>query len=340
MILDQNELSVFSKLISFPKDIVIVSHRNPDGDAIGSSLAISAYLQSLSHRTHVIFPSEYPEVFEWMPGAKDIVVYDLQAQLTEDLIKNTELIICLDFNSLERIDKMGLMVAASTAQKMMIDHHLDPEPFADIQFSVIESSSTAEIIYEILKSLSPNSVKNPIILDCLYTGIVTDTGSFHHATSENLFRIMAEMKEAGLNDTLIQELVHNSLPDKYLKLLGHCLYNRMELISEWNLGIIHLTREDYRLFDIRRGDTEGIINYLMMLKSVRVGILIMNQPSIVKLSMRSKGSFSVQAICKEHFNGGGHRNASGGYWKKSLDEAILKIKEVFPKYIAPVEIEN
>lgn len=139
----------------------------------------------------------------------------------------------------------------------MIDHHLDPEPFADIQFSVTEASSTAEIIYEILKSLDPNSVKNSIILDCLYTGIVTDTGSFHHATSADLFRIMAEMKEAGLNDTLIQELVHNSLPDKYLKLLGHCLYNRMELIQEWNLGIIHLTRDDYRLLTLEEEIQKG-----------------------------------------------------------------------------------
>ncbi|MBK9272013.1 MAG: DHH family phosphoesterase [Saprospiraceae bacterium] len=340
MILDQNELSAFFEHIGFPKDIVILSHRNPDGDAMGSSLALSSFLMSLSHRVHVLMPSEYPEVFEWMPGAKDVVVYDLQPKECEILIAKAELIFCLDFNSLDRIDKMGQMLNESSVPIIMIDHHLDPEPFASIQFSMTELSSTSEIVYHILKAFSSESVKRKTILDCLYTGILTDTGSFHHATSVELFQLMSEMKSYGLDDTLIQELVHNSLPDKYLKLLGHCLYNRMELIPEWKLGIIHLTREDYRLFDIRRGDTEGIINYLMMLKSVRVGILIMNQPNIVKISMRSKGDFSVQQICKEHFNGGGHRNASGGYWKKSLEEAIAKMKEVFPFYLKPIDVEN
>lgn len=330
---DPSELSDLEEFLSSPKDIVLISHRNPDGDAIGSSLGFSIFLNSLGHRTKVLMPSEYPEAFEWMPGASEIIIHDIQPQIAEKSIAEAAGIVCLDFNSLDRIDRMGVLVDQSRAKKIMIDHHLDPYPFADLQFSLTSTSSTSEIIYQLIKALKKGKYFDQRVNDCLYTGIMTDTGSFHHATSGELFRIVAEMKDYGLDDTFIQELVNNSLPDKYLKLLGHCLYNRMELITDWKLGIIHLTREDYRQFDIRRGDTEGIINYLMMLKSVRVAVLIMNQPSIVKLSMRSKGDFSVQAICKEHFNGGGHRNASGGYWKQSLDEAIQKLKDVFPQYL-------
>ncbi|MBK6352499.1 MAG: DHH family phosphoesterase [Saprospiraceae bacterium] len=327
------DLSKLSELLAFPKEIVLLSHRNPDGDAIGSCLALSIYLQSKGHKTSVLFPSEYPLAFEWMPQSEEIIIYDLTPSVAENAINKAQLIFCLDFNSLDRIDKMGLKVHTSTVPKILIDHHLDPEPFADLVFSYITSSSTSEIVYQIIKQLEPTKPIARLVADCLYTGIMTDTGSFHHSTSAEVFRLMAELKENGLEDTHIQELVNNSQPDKYLKLLGHCLHNRMELIPEWNLGIIYLNRDDYRTFDIQRGDTEGIINYLMMLKSIKVGILVMNQPSIVKLSMRSKGDFSVQAICREHFNGGGHRNASGGASRMSLEETIKKIKDIFPGYV-------
>jgi len=339
MLADQ-DIAALKALLSFPRELVILSHRNPDGDAIGSSLAWSLYLQTLGHKTTVIFPSEYPEVFEWMPQSADILIYDLQPQQAESVEERAELIFCLDFNGLDRIDKLGLKVDASRSPKIMIDHHLDPEPFADIQFSTTQVSSTAELVYRLIIGLQGHKSISTEIAECVYVGIMTDTGSFHHATSGDLYRIVADLKDGGLDDTRVQELVNNSLPDKYLRLLGHCLNNRMELIPEWNLGIIHLSREDYRNFDIRRGDTEGIINYLMMLKSVRVGVMVMNQPSIVKLSMRSKGTFSVQAICRDHFSGGGHRNASGGYAKSSLEDAIKKLKEVFPSYLVPEKIEN
>jgi bifunctional oligoribonuclease and PAP phosphatase NrnA len=322
------QLAQLKSLLEIPKNCVILSHRNPDGDALGSSLALGLFLQSLNHKTQVLFPSEYPVNYEWMPKSEECIIYDLDPKLAEDTIRNAELIFCLDFNSLERIDKMAAIVNSLDVPKIMIDHHIEPEPFADLVFSFPELSSTSEIIYDLIKALSPSKIISPLIIDCLYTGIMTDTGSFHHATSAKVFRILADLKEQGLDDTRIQELVNNSLQDKYLKLLGHCLYNRMELLPEIQLGIISLTKEDYRNYDIRRGDTEGIINYLMMLKSVKIGALVMNQPSIVKLSLRSKGDYSVQQICSKHFNGGGHKNASGGSSKLSLEDTIQKLKEV------------
>ncbi len=322
------DIKALADLLHFPKKVAILSHRNPDGDAIGSCLALSYYLQSRGHHTQVILPSEFPLCFEWMSQSEKILIYDLSPVESEKAVDTAELIFCLDFNALDRIDRLGVKVQASKSPVVMIDHHLDPEPFAEIAFSDTSMSSTCELIYKIILELNHSNSLSKDIMECLYTGIMTDTGSFHHNTSESVFNICAEFKRQGLDDTRLQELILNSQPDKYLQLLGHCLHNRMEIFPEQSFGMIYLTKEDYRNFDIRRGDTEGIINYLMMLKSVKVGALIMNQPSIVKLSLRSKGDFSVQAICKEHFNGGGHRNASGGFSKQSLEEVLKKIKEV------------
>ncbi len=323
-----NDLKAFQDLINRPKNIVLLSHRNPDGDAIGSCLGLSYFLESKGHSVQIILPSEYPLAFEWMKDADRIMIYDLNPQEAEKTVGNAELIICLDFNSLERIDRIGLKVMESRAFKIMIDHHLDPEPFSDLAFSVTSASSTCEIVFDILTNLSGESALTYPVMEALYTGIMTDTGSFHHSTSEKVFSICALFKKLGLNDTRIQELVLNSQQDKYLYLLGHCLHNRMEIHSQQGFGLIYLTKDDYKKFDIRRGDTEGIINYLMMLKNVRVGALVMNQPSIVKLSLRSKGDYSVQEICKLHFNGGGHRNASGGSSKMTLEETLSKLKMV------------
>jgi len=319
-------INAIRELISFPKNISILSHRNPDGDALGSTLALSHYLQGLGHQVQVIMPSEYPLNFEWLPQANQIITYDLSPKQAEDWIKASQLIFLLDFNSLDRIDKMGLWVQESSAPKVMIDHHIEPEPIADVILSEDWRSSTSEMVYIILSQLGREAKFSDEIDKCIYTGILTDTGSFHHNTSPELYRLVADMKERGLQDGTIQEMVNNSQPDRYLQLLGHCLYNRMELLPDIHAGYIYLTREDYKKFDIQRGDTEGIINYLMMLKSVRVGVLVMHQPSIIKLSMRSKGDINVQMICRKYFNGGGHKNASGGSSKVSLEDTLSHLK--------------
>ncbi|MBK8484473.1 MAG: DHH family phosphoesterase [Saprospiraceae bacterium] len=322
------QLPQLKSLLAIPKSCVILSHRNPDGDALGSSLALSLFLQSMNHQVRVILPSDFPVNFEWMPQTEEILIFDMNQKLVEETIKSADLIFCLDFNSLDRIDRIAPFILERNVPKVMIDHHIDPEPFADLVFSYDTLSSTSEIIYDLIREINPAKLKSKLILECLYTGLMTDTGSFHHATSPKVFQMMAEMKSNGLDDTRIQELVNNSQPDKYLRLLGHCLHNRMELIPEHQFGLIYLTKEDYRNYDIRRGDTEGIINYLMMLKSIRIGALVMNQPTIVKLSLRSKGDYSVQQVCRQHFNGGGHRNASGGSSKSSLEDTLQKLKEV------------
>lgn len=319
-------------LLSAPKDIVIISHRNPDGDAIGSSLALYHYLCSFGHAVHVVLPSEYPDVFQWMPGISEIIVFDTEPDRTREVIERAQLIFCLDFNSLDRIDKVGELIQPLKAKKILIDHHLYPEPFADYMMSDTLASSTAEMVYDFIILMGHKKEIGPATAECIYTGIVTDTGSFKFSTSPKLFRIVAELLELGVDDYRLQDLIFNSLDEKQLRLLGHCLNNRMEILPEYRTGIIALTKEDYEDFEIVRGETEGIVNYLLKMRDITLAAFITEQPNIVKLSLRSKGDFSVQDIARKHFKGGGHRNASGGFSFQPLKATLRKFKELLPEY--------
>lgn len=320
-------------LLSAPKTIVITSHRNPDGDAIGSSLGLYHYLVQLGHRVSVAFPSEFPLIFDWMPDSEKILIYDLDPQRTRTTLEAAEVIFALDYNALDRIDKMGEIIKGmKKTVKIMIDHHREPEPFPDFTLSDITASSTSELVVDFIKMLDDIDKINKVVGECLYTGIITDTGSFKFSTSPKLFRTVADLIERGVDDYLLQDLIHNNLPEKNLRLLGHCLYNRMEVLPEFKTGIVWLSKKDYEQFDIQRGDTEGIVNHVLSMKDVRLACFITEQPTIVKLSLRSKGDLNVQEICKDHFNGGGHKNASGGYSYAGLKNTLEKFKKLLPQY--------
>ncbi len=326
------QIAEVKSLLSSPKDIVILSHRNPDGDALGSSLGLYWYLKQLGHSITVIFPSEFPGIFSWMPDSDQVLIYDLDPEKVKPKIEQADLYFCLDFNSLDRIDKVGEMIYHSKKPKVMIDHHIDPEPFADYVYSDTQASSTSEMIYEFIGMLGDHSKMNTSIGDCLYTGIITDTGSFKYGTSPRLFEIVSELVRLGVDDYKLQDLIFNCFPEKPLRLLGHCLANRMEILDEYATGIITLTKRDYKHFNIQRGDTEGIVNYLLKMKKIKLAAFITEQPKIVKLSFRSKGDFSVQEIATKYFKGGGHKNASGGYSHQNLRQTLAKFKNILPEY--------
>jgi bifunctional oligoribonuclease and PAP phosphatase NrnA len=325
-------LSSLQSLLSIPKNIVITTHRNPDGDAIGSSLAVYHYLSQFGHSVRVMAPSEYPDFLSWMPGASEILIYDLNAEQGNEWLNNADIIFALDYNDLERVDKMGETIAACKCPKVLIDHHLYPESFADYVLSDVSASSTCELVYDFIEQLGHLNRIDRRVGDALFTGILTDTGSFKYSTSPKLFRIVADLIDRGVDDVRLQELIFNSLEEKQLRLLGHCLYNRMEILDEYHTGIITLTKEDYEKYGISRGDTEGIVNFLLKLKNVKVAAFIHEQPTITKLSLRSKGEFSVQEIAKQHFKGGGHRNASGGSSYSGLTATVKKFKALLPAY--------
>ncbi len=325
-------ISEIRALLASPKDIIITSHRNPDGDALGASLALYHYLIQSGHQVQILFPSDYPDFFDWMPDIKRILDFDNNPDECKVIAERAQIAFYLDFNSIDRIDKLGELLDSLNMRKIMIDHHLYPEPAADYIISDTTASSTCEMIFDFICALGDRKAINRAIGDCLYTGIVTDTGSFKYSTSPKLFRIVSDLIELGVDDYELQDLIANNLNEKQLRLLGHCLNNRMEILTEFKTGIISLTKEDYATFDIQRGDTEGIVNYLLKLREIQVAAFFMEQPTIVKMSFRSKGDFSVHELARKHFKGGGHKNASGGSSFQSLSATLNRFKTLLPEY--------
>lgn len=326
------DLTHIKNLIDTPRYSVIVSHRNPDGDAIGSSLALAHFLQKKGHTVHIVFPSEYPPLFQFLVEDVDVSIYDLHSDAIKPKLKMADVIFALDFNALDRIDRMGEFIHGLTCPKVMIDHHIDPEPFAEYAFWRESASSTAELVYDLMKEGEYMRFMDPQIATSIMCGILTDTGSLSYSVSPEVLVKVAELLKSGVDYRELQDKIFNSWSAKYLKLLGHCLSNRMELLDEHQTGIIHLTKSDYADFDIQRGDTEGIVNYLLKLQEVTLAVFITEQPNIIKFSFRSKGDFSVAAMAAAHFKGGGHVNASGGFMHSSLEAAIRKVKDVIKNY--------
>lgn len=324
-------------LLSHPKDIVIFSHRNPDGDAVGSSLGLSHYLKSQGHQVNIVLPSDYPDFLAFLPDVSKTIIYDDETEEARAAIKRAEVFFILDFNSFDRIDKVAEGLDKDKRPRIMIDHHLFPEPVADHMFSDPTSSSTCEMVYDFIADLGHAGWVTPDIAECLYTGIVTDTGGFKYSTSPKLFRTVARLLEAGADDYKIQDNIWNSATEKQLRILGHCLANQMEILPELRTGIIWLTKEDYQHFDIKRGDTEGIVNYVLRMPGMMIAAFIHEQPTIVKMSLRSKGDMDVQQICKSHFRGGGHKNAAGGASFAPLGSTINKFKNLLPDYAAEID---
>jgi phosphoesterase RecJ-like protein len=316
------------KKLESPKKIVITAHANPDGDALGSALALYHYLEKKGHRISVIMPTEMPDFLDWMPGYNHIWVYERQQPQCARMVKNADIIFHLDYSQLARVEQMEHLLAKADAYKVMIDHHMYPDDFADAVLWRTSASSTCELIYDFYTLFDDLDEVPMLAFECLYVGLLTDTGRFQHATNPHLFRIVADLTERGLNTNYITDNVTNSYTYKRFKLLGYSIYESLELLEDINTGIIVLDQEDHKKYNIKRGDLEGVVNFILRIRHIKCAILITERKDRVKISMRSKGSFSVQEICSKHFNGGGHLNASGGQTKDSLEDTVAKMKEV------------
>lgn len=326
----REELQSFLKL---KKNIVICSHRNPDGDAIGASIATYLLLNEIGHDVTIVFPSEYPINFKFLPAVDKVKIYDIHQEEIDTKLDVADLIFALDFNGLDRIDRLGEKINSIDVPVIMIDHHIDPEPFYVYGLSETEASSTSELVYEFMLQMEWKHKLTQDIATCLLTGIITDTGSFKYNTRPNTFHVAGIMQETGIDVKFIQDSIFNSMTTKQLRLLGHALNRRMEILEEYRTGIIVLNKFDYQNFTIQRGDTEGIVNYLLMIKDIDLAAFITQQPQIVKISLRSKGDISVQEMARDHFNGGGHKNAAGGAQYGSLSKVIKKFKDIVPLYM-------
>jgi len=327
-------LSELKTLLATPQKIVITTHHKPDGDAMGSSLGLYAYLIQNGHHVKVITPTDYPYFLHWLPNNADVIIYTEAKEQSEQLVAEAALVFCLDFNTLSRINELGEVIRNSSAYKIMIDHHLDPEDFDDYRHWSINACAAAQLVYDfIVNELDDAAMMNKDIATCLYTGIMTDSGSFRFpsATSE-VYRIGADLIDAGAEHWRIHQLVYDNATENRLRFLGNCLTNKLEIIRELNTAIITVTAEELKRFNIVTGDTEGIVNYALSINGIRLAAFIIERTDKVKLSLRSTGDFPANEICKKYFNGGGHRNAAGGYSDRNLEDTITYFKSILPDY--------
>ena len=313
-------------------NVFIVTHKNPDGDAMGSSLGLYNYLLKKEAKVTVVAPTEYPFFLNWIAGNDEVKVWGKNNTSIIKSAEEADLIFCLDFNALHRIDEVGELVSKAKAKKVMIDHHQQPDDFADYMISDTSACSTAEMVYEFIENLGDKDLVDGDIGEALYCGIMTDTGSFKFpATTSKTHRIAADLMDKGINHTMVHRRIYDSNTPSRLKLLGHCLLN-MEVLSEYSAAYIQISKKDHANFNIKKGDTEGVVNYGLSIAAVKCSAFFREDKGLVKISFRSKDDFDVNKFARKYFNGGGHINAAGGMSKGSLEDTITKFKKSLIEY--------
>jgi phosphoesterase RecJ-like protein len=324
------QIATLLSLLASPKKIAIIPHRNPDGDAMGSTLALYHFLLKLNHQPIVISPNEFPDFLAWLPSSESVLIYEKDKVNTKEVLKSAELIFTLDFNALHRTGEMENVLAELKAPFIMIDHHQAPDDFALVTFSDTNYGSTCEMVFDFISDLNQKNLIDTTIATCIYTGIVTDSGSFKFPkTTAKTHRVVAELIDAGINNSEIHHLLFNNNSYESLQLLGKALQN-MIVLKPHKTSYITLTQEELDQFHFKKGDTEGIVNYGLSLKNVILtAIFIENkEEGIIKISLRSTGDFDVNELARLHFNGGGHINAAGGKSFDSMKETILRFEEI------------
>ena len=315
--------------------IVIVSHVSPDGDAIGSSLGLWHFLNSQDKTVHVIVPNAFPDFLKWMPGAKEIIQYNRYKEFADKLIMEADVICCLDFNVLSRIDEMEEIVRVSPGRKMMVDHHLYPGDFARIVISHPQISSTSELVFRLICQLGNFSDITKEAAECIYTGIMTDTGGFtYNSNDREIYLIIGELLSKGIDKDEIYRNVFNTHSEGRLRLMGYVLYEKMQVFPLFNSALITLSREEQQKFQYKKGDTEGFVNMPLSMKDICFSVFLREdtEKDMIKVSLRSVGTFPCNQVAAEFFNGGGHLNASGGEFYGPMEEAVALFKQALVKY--------
>lgn len=330
----ESHLQEIKKQLSTSKKVVIVPHKNPDGDAIGSSLALHHYLVGLGHQSTVVVPNDYPEFLKWIPGTDTVVCFEKDEALAKTNIDAADIFFALDYNALHRTGEMGNYLEASNNFKILIDHHRQPEDFADAIYSDDTMSSTCEMIYHFLEMLDAIDHITPSIATCIYVGIMTDTGSFRFpSTTSTTHRVIADLMDKGAVNAQIHNAVYDTNSLNKLHLLGRAL-NNLVVLEDFNTAYISLSQKDLDEFQFKKGDTEGVVNYALSIKGIKLAVIFIENlgEKIIKMSLRSKGSFDVNFLARTHFNGGGHVNAAGGRSETSLKSSIDNFISILPQY--------
>jgi len=320
-------LSEIYPLLNGPeKRIGIIMHQKPDADAMGSTLGLSNFLRGLGHQTTVVSPTNWAGFLNWMPGSKEVMDFEKQSGKTESILNHCDLVFCLDFNHFGRTRRMAPYLTALNVPKVLIDHHQEPqiEAFAYGK-SDTSKSSTCEMVYDFIMDSDRSSLLNNEIAQCLYAGVMTDTGSFRFpSTKPSVHRMVAHLMEQGLNHSIIHDELFDNYLENRLRFLGHVLCNRMDIFYEYNTSLISVPFTDLKKFDIKTGDTEGIVNLQQSISGLKMAAIIIDRGDEVKLSFRSKGNVDVNTFARKYFDGGGHFHAAGGGSKTGLEDTVKR----------------
>lgn len=333
-----SKILIFNSIINLfktYKKVVIVSHVNPDGDAIGSSLALYLYLKKLGSDVHVIVPNDYPSFLSWMPYIQDVLIYDKNVDEANKIMSEAELFCYLDFNTQSRTGVMhNDLCRYNSTPKILIDHHIGADTSQFVAcFSETEISSTSEMIAEFIKYQGFGNYLDDNIATNIIVGMITDTGTFSHSIFKNTFSIFGDiLSSTTVNYKRIHQNIYNTSTENRLRLLGFLINDRMTILEDYNTAIIYASKSDLERFNYQVGDTEGVVNYPLTIGNIKMSVLFTEKQDVIRLSLRSKDDFSVNDMSRKHFNGGGHLNAAGGTLYCSLEEAIEKFKSVLPEY--------
>lgn len=324
--MSKTDLTELKQLLSTPKKVAIVAHKSPDGDAIGSSLGLYHYLISKGHEVSVIMPNDYPAFLKWMPGNDQIVIHEGNEVNAEALVNDAEVLFCLDFNTPSRAFGLENVIQKSENVKVMIDHHPQPDGFVDFMLSDTSSCSTAQLVHR-FAGMMGDSIPNKESAECLYCGIMTDSGSFRFpSVTAETHRVVADFLDLGVKQDEVYNLVNSSSSENRLRLLGYCIDDKLSVMQDYSTAYITLTQEEKKRFHFQQGDTEGTVNYPLSIEGVNFSAIFIEAEDYVKISFRSIGTFDVNEFARAHFSGGGHRNAAGARSDLSMQETIKKFE--------------
>ncbi len=333
-IIDSRVIEQLKKLVKDARHIVITCHLSPDGDALGSTLALSRVLRNMGKEAYVVVPDQVPRALQFIPSVHDVVVYSMSQLRGRFLVRNADLIFCLDFNTLKRIDKLGEVIEKSRAPRVLLDHHLDPDKVFDVCISFPHLSSTCEVVYRTLMQMALLRYLDTEVAQCLYVGMMTDTGNFTYSSDyPEIYEIVAHLVSFGINKQWLYTMAMNTFSADSLRLQGYALSEKMQIFPEEGAALITLTKADLERFNYHKGDTEGLVNKPLSVPEVHWVMFLREDAEQIKVSCRSEGDFSVNDICARYFGGGGHKNAAGGDFKGPMDEAV----EVFHKVLTDLK---
>ncbi len=336
-----DNLAALQQFLTTPKKIVITTHQKPDADALGSSLAMSGYLKKLGHIVQIITPTDYPSFLFWLPDNQAVMVYDKNKNhdKVRQLFLAADFIIALDFSQLPRIAPLDEMVLASKAKRLLLDHHIGNTFPADFQLWKVEAAATCELVYDFILLMGHKHLIDIPLAECLYAGMVTDTGSFKfESTSSKIHRNVADLIDLGLQVNKVQRLIYDNNTEQRLRFLGYALSQKLTLLPEYKTAYFALSIQEQQQFNTQTGDTEGLVNYALSIAGIRMAvILIEKNDGTVKMSFRSFGSLAVNEIAEKHFSGGGHKNAAGGKSELTLAATEQKLLALLKEYQATLQ---